>query len=335
MPAPSLAALDNILEILRQASCTPFRRDLTITYIRITKYLDRLIPIFEASEDLESTDDLYKLCRIAKYMVLLADDDFFTHIIGDDIIIPFSGMFEHDPDFPNSHPQYRQYLSDPSRFKEVIPINDEAITQKIHYVFRLQYLKDVVLARMLDDNVTQLLNSKIFVYNLDIVTAIESNVDFLGQLVALISDPDAEELRKHNVVLFLHQYCTIAKSLQALVRSNVYRKLAQNGLFTVLEYALTCTLDRVRLAGCELIMTIAEFDKLLLRSYILAQSKQSVRPLIDILVNQFTTDKAPGVQMQCYEILRILLDVQVPAGSDAMQSALIEGRGGNGNDQAP
>ncbi|KAJ1989298.1 Platinum sensitivity protein [Dimargaris cristalligena] len=321
MPTPSIGTLPKILDLLKQSTITQYRRDLIMAYIHRTKYLDQLIPVFETCEDLEAIDDLHILCRIMKHI--------------NDIIIPVVGMFEYDPDFPSPKVNHRAHLSDPARFKEVIPLEDPVVKKKIHFSFRLQYLKDAVLVGLSDEGICQGLNTKIFYYNMEIVVSIENNHEFLGRLVEIVKSPDEPESKKHDVVLFIQQLCFLTKSFQPGIKSNVYRALSQNGLFDVLEYAMTSDSDHIRLVACELITTILEFDRLLVRSYILAQAKQGNRPLVKILAETFTSDKSSGVQMQCFEILRVLLDVLVSGVPDAMQSALIEGVGGTSSAVAP
>ena len=80
---------------------------------------------------------------------------------------------------------YRAQLSDPNRFREVVPIRDSAIKAKIHQTYRLQYLKDVVLARIIDDQTFSMLNSFIFYHQVDIVTHLQHNAEFLTELFAL------------------------------------------------------------------------------------------------------------------------------------------------------
>lgn len=83
-----------------------------------------------------------------------------------------------DPDFPLHKANHRQYLADESKFKEVVKIDDEGIKRKIHSTYRLQYLKDVVLARILDDPTFSVLNSLIFFHQVDIVGHLQTNLSF-------------------------------------------------------------------------------------------------------------------------------------------------------------
>lgn len=67
-------------------------------------------------------------------------------------------------------------------FKEVIPFESPELISKIHQTFRIQYLKDVVLPRHLDDPTFGTLNSWIGFNNVEIVRFIQSDEKFLNQV---------------------------------------------------------------------------------------------------------------------------------------------------------
>lgn len=77
---------------------------------------------------------------------------------------------------------HRKYLKSGVVFKEVVPFENPELVTKIHQTFRIQYLKDVVLARTLDDATFGTLNSFIFFNNVEIVTSIQNDTRFLTQL---------------------------------------------------------------------------------------------------------------------------------------------------------
>lgn len=56
------------------------------------------------------------------------------------------GALEYDPEL--STPQrHRAFLSECVTFKEVVPIRDPVVLNKIHQTYRIQYIKDVILPR--------------------------------------------------------------------------------------------------------------------------------------------------------------------------------------------
>jgi len=69
-------------------------------------------------------------------------------------------------------------------------MRDIAIQRKIHHTYRLQFLKDVVLARALDDSTFNVLNSCIIFNQIDIITHVQQDQNFLRDIVRLFVDED-------------------------------------------------------------------------------------------------------------------------------------------------
>lgn len=95
-----------------------------------------------------------------------------------------------DPEFPTHKANYREFLHDITHFHQPIPISDIGIKRKIHHTYRLQFLKDVVLARTLDDATFNVLNSCIIFNQIDIITHVQQDHGFLRDVVRLYVDED-------------------------------------------------------------------------------------------------------------------------------------------------
>lgn len=54
------------------------------------------------------------------------------------------------------------------QFKEVVPINEPSIIAKIHQTYRIQYIKDVILPRALDDATYTTLSSLALFNNVEV-----------------------------------------------------------------------------------------------------------------------------------------------------------------------
>lgn len=118
------------------------------------------------------------------------DHTLYEHILSNDLFFGVVGMLEYDPEFPTHKANYRSFLTQTSQFHAPIPISDPAILRKIHATYRLQFLKDVVLARALDDSTFNVLNSCIIFNQIDIITHVQQNVQFLREVVSLFVDEE-------------------------------------------------------------------------------------------------------------------------------------------------
>jgi protein phosphatase-4 regulatory subunit 3 len=94
-------------------------------------------------------------------------------------------LFKDDPEFPQHKANYREFLHITSKFHQPIPIQDITIQKKIHHTYRLQFLKDVVLARVLDDSTFNVLNSLIIFNQIDIINHVQQDNMFLREILSL------------------------------------------------------------------------------------------------------------------------------------------------------
>jgi protein phosphatase 4 regulatory subunit 3 len=218
-----------------------------------------------------------------------------------------------DPDFPSHKANHRTYLSDESKFKEVVKIEDPNIKRKIHQTYRLQYLKDVVLARILDDPTFSVLNSLIFFNQVDIVTHVQTNFAFLKELFSIFGN-DPDPARKKNAVLFIQQCCAIAKNLQAPQRAQLYTNFIQNGLFNVIHFALRHGDPSVRIAGTDVLVAIIDHDPVMMRAFIFKQLSEKTTPLTDTLIELLLVEDDLGVKAQIADAIKVLLDPGNPNG---------------------
>ena len=264
------------------------------------------------AEDLESLQDLHRLCNIMKSLILLNDNTIIEHVVMDENIIGVVGALEYDPDFPTHKANHRQYLSDSSRYKEVVPIKDQIIKKKIRHTWRLQYLKDVVLARILDDPTFSVLNSIIFFNQVDIVQHLQSNALFLKELFAVLDAKDTDTRRKEDAVHFLHQCAAIAKNLQAPARANLFANFIAHGLFVVITFAVKHPSPSMRTTGIDILVALLDHDPTMMRGYMLKAVHEKKNPLTDTLIELLHAETDLGVKNQLADAIKVLLDPQAP-----------------------
>ena len=216
-------------------------------------------------------------------------------------------------------------MNDESRFKEVVPIEDDVIKRKIHSTWRLQYLKDVVLARILDDPTFSVLNSLIFFNQVDIVSHLQGNPKFLKELFRIIDSPDMEMRKKKDAVCFIQQCCAIAKNLQAPARGTLYNNFVQNGLLSVINFALLANDASFRIAGTDILVAMIDHDPAMVRAYIFKSINENKTTLTDTLIELLLIEVDLGVKAQAADAIKVLLDPQsAPQPQDNMVRASSE-----------
>ncbi|PWY91449.1 DUF625-domain-containing protein [Aspergillus sclerotioniger CBS 115572] len=312
LPPPELGNLPEIDHVMRAASITQAGRDALSKFVIREEYIPKLIPLVTMAEDLESLSDLHRLCNIMKSLILLNDNTIIETVVTDSIILGVVGALEYDPEFPTHKANHRQYLADKSRYKEVVPIKDAMIRRKISYTWRLQYLKDVVLARILDDPTFSVLNSLIFFNQVEIVNHIQANAPFLKELFTVFDPRSADTKRKEDAVQFIHQCAVIAKNLQAPARANLFANFISHGLFAVIAFAIKHPKPALRTTGIDILVALLDHDPIMMRGYMLKAVNEKKTPLTDTLIDLLHTESDLGVKNQLADAVKVLLDPQIP-----------------------
>ncbi|POR31452.1 Uncharacterized protein TPAR_08335 [Tolypocladium paradoxum] len=308
LPAAELGNLADIESSMRVMTTTANGRDALAKAIMAEDYIGKLIPLVEMAEDLESLPDLHRLCNIMKTILLLNDTTIIEHAVSDECVLGVVGALEYDPDFPSHKANHRHWLDNQGRYKEVVPIEDEQTRQKIHQTYRLQYLKDVVLARILDDPTFSVLSSLIFFNQVDIVQHLQSNSAFLSELFGIFSSRRRDQRRRKEAVLFIQQCCAIAKNIQPPARQTLYNNFIAHGLLQVIHFGLRHSDVAVRVGATDIMISIIDHDPHMIRQTIYRQMHENQPSLTDSLIDLLLVEVDLGVKSQVSEALKVLLD---------------------------
>lgn len=336
LPEPHLGRLDEVENGIRGASATHTGRDALVKFVMSPEqmYILKLGALVEMAEDLEATQDLHKLCNIMKHLILLNDPTIIEFVVRDEAITGVVGALEYDPDFPSHRANHRAYLSDSSKFKEVVHIDDPNIRHKIHYTYRLLYLKDVVLARILDDPTFSVLNGLIFFNQVEIVNHLQCNHLFLKELFAIFGEEEKDVQRKKEAVLFIQNCCAVSKNIQVQHRAQLYSNFIHHpyGLFTVITYALRHQDASVRVAGTDILVALIDHDADMVRSRIFKAIKEKQTPLTDTLIELLLVEVDLGVKSQMADAIKILLDPTANNGMELMNRQQQQGANNNNSE---
>ncbi|KAL1892229.1 Platinum sensitivity protein [Sporothrix stenoceras] len=307
LPPAELANLENIETNMRIMSTTPGGRDALSRCIISDEYIHKLVPLVEIAEELESLADLHHLCNIVKIILLMNDTTIIEYALSDGCFMGVVGALEYDPDFPSHKANHREWLSK-GRFMEVVPIVDEKIRLKIHQTYRLQYLKDVVLARILDDPTFSVLNSLIFFNQVDILQHLQGSPNFLNELFGIFSDPAEKITRKKQAVFFIQHCCGIIKTIQPTARMSLYANFLSHGLLLVLNFGLRSPDVKVRIGATDILVSMIDHDPQMVRQTIYRQMHDDQVQITDTLVDLLHVEVDLGIKSQICDALRVLLD---------------------------
>ncbi|RLV92150.1 Serine/threonine-protein phosphatase 4 regulatory subunit 3 [Spathaspora sp. JA1] len=339
-PDPTEENLSKILEVINQGSNSQYSKTNIVKFIIDENFFNKLVNIFNKAENLKQLNNLYTLSEIVKSLFLynekLLVEDFLQ---SEEKILALVGMLEYDSEYPKFKACHRDFLQRKS-FKSIIPIDNIVIFKKD---FHLNFLKDVVLPRVLDDQTFNMISTLIYINQVEIINYLKDSTVLQPLFEIYKSNSTTSDCLKRDGVQMLHQYILIAKSLQSHLKLGFFSLLVRNGLFKMISFALQDSQDKIRILGTELIVIIIEQDVSLVHSIENEETIDNSEPpthpmieeeeehddeqgsspgdiklklsddmtLISILTNLLVEDKNPGLKIQAVEALRILLDSNI------------------------
>jgi protein phosphatase-4 regulatory subunit 3 len=248
---------------------------------------------------------LHLMFNIFKNLVLLNDPGLMETMFNDQNYMTSVGALEYDPEV-SPKLEHRKYLQNSVVFKEVVPIRNADILKKIHQTFRIQYLKDVILPRLLDDLTFATINSIIYFNNVEIVDHLYKDTTFLTELFSKFKTATKEELV--DLLGFLQEFCSLAKNLQIPQQRDFYQALAKHGMFEIFETALSEPNIKIRLSCADLVNNVLSHDPVHFREFLLAQRPEY--PLFHKLIDRVLLETDVGLLSQFVEVIRILVDTE-------------------------
>lgn len=103
LPQPELGNLEEIEHQMRTVIMQTSGRDALAKFVISEDYIRKLIPLVDMAEDLESINDLHKLCNIMKTLILLNDSQIIDHIVNENVVFGVIGALECEYFRPHSH----------------------------------------------------------------------------------------------------------------------------------------------------------------------------------------------------------------------------------------
>ncbi|XP_070578172.1 serine/threonine-protein phosphatase 4 regulatory subunit 3A-like isoform X2 [Ptychodera flava] len=314
LPPCELSKLEEVSELFNSVSSvlpSPIRREKLAIAIENENYIKKLLDLFHICEDLENVEGLHHLYEIFKSIFLLNQNALLDMMFSDDVIMDVIGCLEYDPSQPQAI-RHREYLQSRANFKEVIPISNVELLNKIHQTYRVQYIQDVVLPTpsVFEENMLSTLSSLIFFNKAEIVSMIQDDEKFLPELFSQLTDEATEDTKRKELVFFLKEYCTFAQTFQN--RDGFFKMLTNLGILPALEVILAMEDTDVRQAAIDIFAYIVEYSPSMIREFILqeANTQDDDVILMNLVIEQMICDPDPelGGAVQLMGLIRILID---------------------------
>ncbi len=316
LPAPSVENLPAIFEAIQAHGKAGAELEQLCHGMIRTEYYRLLFDVFDECEAQGKTEGLHWLFRIWRALLFANNVPLLEVILSEECVLRFFGCLECDPRVPpERHVKHRAFLSQ-TMLKEVVPLPNEDLRTRIRQTFYIQYLRDVILAGVIDDGISTTINSFVIYNQMEIVSLVRRDPDILQNVLRQMQDPDLSDAVFLEKMSFVLELCSLGKMCNVTGRMELYSLLSSLGIFQVLELALRRADCQIRTAACEIINLAASHNVSLLRNYVLAQppSKPS---FVLLLVDGVVSEPDPGLKSQFTGILQALLD---PDGMDKINA---------------
>uniref|UniRef100_A0A672GXA5 Serine/threonine-protein phosphatase 4 regulatory subunit 3 n=1 Tax=Salarias fasciatus TaxID=181472 RepID=A0A672GXA5_SALFA len=313
LPPCELNRLEDLAELVASSLPSPLRREKLALAVENEGYIRKLLELFRVCEDLENREGLHHLYEIIKGIFLLNRTALFEVMFSDECIMDIIGCLEFDPALPQPR-RHREFLTKTARFKEVIPISDPELRQKIHQTYRVQYIQDMVLPTpsVFEENMLSTLHSFIFFNKVEIVGMLQDDEKFLTDLFAQLTDEATEDDKRHELVNFLKEFCAFSQTLQPQNRDAFFKTLSNMGILPALEVILGMDDVQVRGAATDIFSYLVEYNPSMVREFVMQESQQNDDDilLINLIIEHMICDTDPelGGAVQLMGLLRTLVD---------------------------
>uniref|UniRef100_A0AAY4BPW6 Serine/threonine-protein phosphatase 4 regulatory subunit 3 n=1 Tax=Denticeps clupeoides TaxID=299321 RepID=A0AAY4BPW6_9TELE len=315
LPPCELARLEEVAELVASSLPSPLRREKLALALENESYIRKLLELFRICEDLENREGLHHLYDIIKGIFLLNRTALFEVMFSEECIMDVIGCLEFDPSLPQPR-RHRDFLTNTARFKEVIPISDPELRQKIHQTYRVQYIQDMVLPTpsVFEENMLSTLHSFIFFNKVEIVGMLQDDEKFLTELFAQLTDEATDDDKRHELVNFLKEFCAFSQTLQPQNRDAFFKTLSNMGILPALEVILGMDDTQVRGAATDIFSYLVEYNPSMVREFVMQECQQnddvSDILLINLIIEHMICDMDPelGGAVQLMGLLRTLVD---------------------------
>uniref|UniRef100_A0A8C8IHK1 Serine/threonine-protein phosphatase 4 regulatory subunit 3 n=2 Tax=Oncorhynchus TaxID=8016 RepID=A0A8C8IHK1_ONCTS len=323
LPPCELARLEEIADLVTSVLSSPIRREKLALALMSEGYMKKLLQLFQVCEDLDNREGLHHLYEIVRGVLFLNKAALFEVMFSDDCIMDVVGCLEYDPALvqPKRH---REFLTKTAKFKEVIPITDSELRQKIHQTYRVQYIQDIILPTpsVFEENFLSTLTSFIFFNKVEIVSMLQEDEKFLTEVFAQLTDEATEDGKRRELVNFFKEFCAFSQTLQPQNRDAFFKTLANLGILPALEIGMDDL--QVRAAATDIFSYLVEFSPSMVREFVMQEPQQTDDVtfrldesefsrdvlLINVVIKQMICDSDPelGGAVQLMGLLRTLID---------------------------
>lgn len=312
LPTCDVNKLKQIALLFKLVLNWPICKERLALFLEDEEYIKKLLHLFHICEIRKDIDAIYHLHEIIKGILLINKISVFTVMFSDECIMDVVGCLEYDPALkqPNKH---REFLTQNIKFKEVVPMTNNILRQKIDQTYRMQYIFDILLpaVSMFDEQLSSL-TALIFINKYDIITMLQEDKEFLSHVLTELKDQTANSAKQFESILFCKELCSFSQQLQPHIRDALLNTLIDSGILSALKVLMRVKDLQTKSAAIDMFSYVVEHRLSSVLCFVMeeAQKSEDGDLFINVVIEQINCDSDPegGGAFQLVELLRYLLD---------------------------
>nr|XP_034341815.1 protein PPP4R3C-like [Arvicanthis niloticus] len=292
-----LSRLEGIVSLFAFVNEMPSLKERLVLVLETEGYIKNLLQLFNACEKKLNLEGLHYLNSIIKGILFLNDTRLFKIMCSDEFFMDVVGCLEYGPglDQPKRH---REFLTQNVKFREVIPITQTQLRQKIQQTYRMQYVHDITLPTpsIFESNLLSDLTTMIFSNKIEIITMLQEDENFLLEVFAQLKDNGVSDERRRELLLFFKEFCVFAKTLQSQEKNALIKTLIKLGVMNALKVIVHMPDNQIQLAAIDIFAYLVDYNPRLVQAYIMEEAQDSEDNddlLINIMIKKMICDTDP------------------------------------------
>ncbi|NWU80350.1 P4R3B phosphatase, partial [Onychorhynchus coronatus] len=312
LPPCETNRLGDISDLVTSALSSRSRREKLALAMKRKGYIPKLLELFQACEQSETTEALHQLNGIMRGILHLGQSSVFEVMFSKQCITDVIGCLEYDPSL--AQPKHHRRLStERAKLKKIVPIRDSKIQKKFHQMYQAEYIQANFLPNSPDfgENYPSILTSFIRRRKEEILRVLEKDEKFLSDLFARLTNEATAEDERLELVNFLKELCAFSLMFQNK-RQKFLQRSAKLGIFPTLEILMGMDDLQVRAAATDILSDLAGFRPFMVQEFVMKEAQQSDldTDLIRVIIKQLICHSYPEFEgaEQLMDLLCTLLD---------------------------
>ncbi|XP_019606051.2 serine/threonine-protein phosphatase 4 regulatory subunit 3B [Rhinolophus sinicus] len=313
LPNCELNNLEEIANLVSMAFVSPTGKERLALILENEDYIQKLLQLLHTCETLGDIEGLHQLHEIIIRILFLNKTFLFEIMFSDECIMNVMGCLEYDPALTQPK-RHREFLTQHAKFKEVVPITNCELRQKIHQTYRVQYILNIILPvpSVFEDNCLSNLKTFIFFNKVEIAHMLQKDSKFLPQVLAQLKDKTTDDDKRREFIFFFKEFCSFSQTLQPQSKDALLKTLTQLGILPALKIAISLDDVQIRSAATDIFACLVEYNPSVIREFIIKESlwNEDCNLFINLVIKQMIcdTDQELGNALHLMGLLRSLLD---------------------------